>query len=109
MAFDSAFLELMESTITYSTELSFDGYGEPTYSTATTTLQAHIQEKPTVVLDFLGEEVVANITCWVASTSPLDTTAQFTLPDGSTPPLTSIAKHYDEDGLHHQVLYFGAK
>ena len=90
-------------------ELSFDNYGEPTFSTATTKIRARIVYKPTVVLDFLGEEVIANITAWVASTSDLATTSQYTLPDDSTPPLVSISRYPDEDGLHHQVLHFGAK
>lgn len=112
MSFDSEFLELMADTIRVSTMSSFDGYGDPTYSTSYTSYPARITEIPKVVRNFMGEEVVASNVVWVASTGTIPATAQvsWTMPDGSTqyPTLISIERPADQDGTHHHKLYFGS-
>ncbi|MDX1746095.1 MAG: hypothetical protein R3324_09180, partial [Halobacteriales archaeon] len=63
--------------------------------------------KPEVIRDLQGNEVTSLVTLWVASTKELAATALYTLSSGETPPLQRIEQHYDDDGLHHNVLYFG--
>ena len=111
MSFDTEFLELMADTVRVSTMSSFDGYGDPTYSTGGTTYAARITEIPKLVRNFMGEEVVASHVVWVASTGLIPATSQvsWTASDGSTqfPNLISIERPADEDGTHHHKLYFG--
>lgn len=111
MSFDSEFLELMPHTIRVSTMASFDGYGDPVYSTDTSIYRARITEIPKMVRNFMGEEVVASNVVWVASTGFIPVTVQvsWTSVDGSTmfPTLISLERPADEDGTHHHKLYFG--
>lgn len=111
MSFDTEFLELMAQTVRVSTQVSFDGYGDPTYSTGYTEYPARITETPKVVRNFMGEEVIASNTVWVASTGLIPATVQvtWTRDDGSTmvPNLISMERPSDEDGTHHHKLYFG--
>lgn len=109
MSFDPDYLELMPSTLTVNEVSGFNSYGEPTYSTTTTTYRCLITEKPTQVFDQMGEEVVATHHVIVASTSRLSATAEYTFPDGSTPHLASMSVFYDEDGIHHHELFFGGR
>jgi len=112
MSFDPEFLELMADTIRVSTMASFDGYGDPIYSTGYTEYPARITEIPKMVRNFMGEEVVASNVVWVASTGMIPATAQvsWTMPDGSTqfPTLISLERPADQDGTHHHKLYFGS-
>ena len=107
MSFDPTFLELMPSTMTVKEVVSFNDYGEPTFSTAASSYRCLVTEKPTRVVDQMGEEVIASHEVIAASTVRLSATAEYTLPDGATPVLQSINVFYDEDGIHHNVLYFG--
>jgi len=111
MSFDPEFLELMADTIRVSTMTGFDGYGDVAYSTTPSTYQARITNIPKMVRNFMGEEVVASNVVWVASTGIIPATAQvsWTMSDGSTqmPLLISIERPADEDGTHHNKLYFG--
>jgi hypothetical protein len=107
MAFDPAFLELMPSTLRVAGLESFNDYGEPSYSTSSASYRCLIEQKPTVVRNSLGEEVVAMYTAYVASTSPLSATDLYILPNGDEPSVQNIAIYYDEDGIHHNVVYLG--
>lgn len=107
MAFSTKFLRLMPSTIQESALVGFDNHGDPSYSTSATSYRCLINQKPTVVRNSMGEEVVAMYTAYVASTTPLPATSLYTFPNGDTPALQSVTVNYDEDGVHHNVLYFG--
>lgn len=101
----------MTSTIQVSTATAYDGYGDPVFSTSASTYQCRISEIPKLVRNFMGEEVIASNTVWVASTQSLSAIAQYSFVDygGDTifPNLISMERLADEDGLHHHKLYFG--
>lgn len=112
MSFDPAFLDLMPSTLRVSTMTTFNDYAEEVYSTGYTSYRCRIEYTPTIVRNSMGEEVVSTTTVYVASTTHLPMLAQYSVPDGSgnwlTPDVQTIAVHYDEDGVHHNVVYLGA-
>lgn len=107
MSFDSDFLTLMPSTLVERQLASFDVYGDPTYSTAETRYRCLVELKPTRVLNQQGVEIMATHVAYVASTGLMSATSEYTLPDGSTPEVQNIHTFYDEDGIHHSVMYFG--
>ena len=84
MTFAFDFSDLMLSTITVAPMASVNRYAEEVYSTGTTDYPCYIEYKYQKVVDFMGEEVVSNTEVILASTSVLEATAQFTLPDAST-------------------------
>lgn len=104
MSFEAEFLALMPQTLLVSPFISFDTYGEPVYSTAETEYACRIEHNPTVVRDQLGEDVVSNVTLYVASTSRLDPLSRYVLPDGSTGIVQSVIVQWDEVGIHHNVV-----
>lgn len=109
MAFDTDFLQLMTQSIVVYDHVSHDGYGEPTYSTSGTTYSAHISEKPELVRNQFGQEVVSTHTAWLASTTTaLKATSKYVFPDGTEPNLVSLQRLYDEDGIHHHKVVFGS-
>lgn len=107
MAFDPEFLDLMKQTVTVAPLASFDNYGDPSYSTTTTTYRCLVNQTPTVVRNTMGAEVIAVYTLYVASTSELSPTAQYTLPNGDAPAVQNVAIFYDEDGVNSNVVYLG--
>jgi len=98
----------MPDTITVKTiaSLSTDGYGREVYSSGTS-LRARVIGKQQRVRTFDGTEELSHTVCWVKSTTTYGVTAQWTLPDGTTPPLLT-SEHYDDTGgLNHLKLFFG--
>lgn len=108
MAFDPVYLDLMTQTITEYPYTSVDIYGKKVYSATGTDYFAYIQEQPVMVLNYMGAEVIGSHTIYVASTSRLEITSKYVLPDGSTPHPIRADVMYDEDGIHHNVLIFGS-
>lgn len=107
MSFDTDFLSLMNSTLVERPLSSFDVYGDPTFSTAESRYRCLIELKPTRIVNNQGEEITATHVAYVASTAPMSATSQYTFPDGSSPEVQNIHTFYDEDGIHHSVMYFG--
>ena len=101
------FLDMMPSTMTVATlsGLSTDGYGVATYTTGSS-YRCRVVQKQQLVRSFSGVEEMSRTTAWVASTSTFPPSAQFTLPDGSTPELLATEAYPDEDGVHHVRLMF---
>jgi len=108
-AFSDDLLDLMPDSCTHQAwvGMSTDGYAEPTYSTAATTLRCRFVNDQRQVRTFEGEEEVAMTTMWVASTSTYSAMDLFTLPDGQQPPLLSCETFRDENGVTHSRLGFG--
>ena len=107
MAWSTAFEKLMPATVQVAalTGLSTDGYGTPTYGSASTH-KARVVGKQHLVRTFAGVEETARTMVWVASTSTFAPSAQFTLPDGTTPELLAVTAYPDSDGTHHVRLSF---
>jgi len=109
MSFDSAFLTVMTSTLTYQalSGVSTDGYGTAAYSTAHTHLRCRVTGKQHLVRTFEGEQEVAETVVWVRSASTLSPSGRFTLPDGTHPKLLALDDYRDETGaMHHITAHF---
>lgn len=112
MAFETDLLPLLTQTLSIQSVASRDGYGKRTYGTAVT-YPCRVTEKIERVVRSDGREEWAKSKVWVApnqTTGGLpDTSAELlvTLPDGTQPPLIATQKMYDQNGVHHVVLYFG--
>lgn len=109
MGFDDGLLGLMPSTLKVNAlkGVSTDGYGTASYSSSTASYRCRVVEKQTLVHTFEGDEQVARTVAWVRSTSTFGPWDKVTLPDGTTPRLLAVEDYPDEDGHHHQKLYFG--
>lgn len=107
MSFEPAFLDLMTATMTVYPFESFDDYGEATYGSTGTTYRCYVEYKPKHLEDMTGEDIVAYMTAYVASTSILSSLSKYVLPDGSTGIVQAVHTNYDQDGVHHNVVYFG--
>ena len=109
MAFDTDLLALMPSTLKVNVlkGVSTDGYGTATWSSSTKSYRCRVVEKQTLVHTFEGDEQMARTVVWVRSTSTFGPWDKITLPDGTTPRLLAVEDYPDEDGAHHQRLFFG--
>lgn len=108
MAFESAFLELMGSTIKISTRTGHSNYGAPTFSNTTTSYRARIVDQPSFVRTAENETVEVQTVCWVRSTGGTITVDdRITLPGGATPQIVGVERYPDEDGHHHVKILLG--
>jgi hypothetical protein len=107
MSFEAEFLTMMPSTMMVFDFITFDTYGDPSYSTSATNYRCRVEFDGAIVRDQLGQDVVSNVTAYVASTSRLDPLSKYILPDGSTGVVQSIAVQFDEEGIHHNVVHLG--
>lgn len=111
MTLEAEFVDMMPHGVTVYGWASANTYGEATYSTSGSTYPALIQERFEQVTNLQGEEVTVTTIVYVGSTTSLAATSRYVLDNNSTtmePVLASLARLYDEDGLHHHVLYFGS-
>ena len=109
MAFTDDLLELMPDTVTIKTlsGLSTDGRGVATYTTGTGYRCRKVYEQK-LVRTFEGTEEVSNTTIWIASTSTLSPSAEFELPNATSPGnLLAIETFSDENGITHSKAMFG--
>lgn len=104
MAFDDAFLALMNSTVTISTRASHNNYGEPSYGSGTG-YRARIHAKDGFVRTADGETVEVATVVWVDSTKAFTVDDRIALPDGTTPQVVSVERPFDEDGTQHHVKF----
>jgi hypothetical protein len=108
MAFErTEFEAMMPQSLTVYPFLSFDNYGEVSYGTTGVSYACRLEIMPTRSGNQMGEEVVGNITAYVASTSTFNILDQYILPDGSSGIVRSIANQWDDEGLHHVQVEFG--
>lgn len=110
MAFSTALLGMMTSTLKVSTRTTINNYGEPSFATSTTNHRARIVHKPGYVRSGEGEEVAYEHIAWVRSTGGTSITAsdRVTMPDGTTPPVQRVERYADDDGPNHVKLFMGA-
>lgn len=106
MSFESAFIDLMPSTVTISTRTTHNNYGEPSYGSGTS-YRARIVNKPEFVRGADGEVIEVRTVVWMRSTGTIDASDRITLPDGTTPPILAVARFPDDDGTHHHRLSLG--
>lgn len=104
---ESDLLSLMPHTITIAPWSSQNAYGEPTYGAAVS-YTARVQGKMQMVRDATGIERVSTVTVYVATTAAIGPKDRLVLPTGfspASPPILAVARHSDENGDHHVVIY----
>lgn len=107
MSFETAFIDLMNSTVTISTRTTANNYGEFSYGSGTS-YRARIVDKPEFVRTETGEVIETRTVCWIRSTGNTVTVDdRITLPGGATPPIVAVERYPDEDGPHHIKLILG--
>lgn len=114
MTFNNEFRKLMPQTVTIEpvSGNTGAGYGKRTYGTGVV-YQARIRHKLERLTNLEGHITWAKHKVWVAplasdgSFPVLDEQARVTFPDGTQPQMLAFEHLYDEDGIHHVVLWFG--
>lgn len=104
---ESAYLDLMPSTVTIFDKSSVDAYGKMSYPATGTTVRCRIQETGKVVknADYVDVYEVGSI--FFYGTPTITTESKIVLPDGKSPLILSIRVHNDESGPHHTTVSFG--
>lgn len=105
MAYESDFDDLMTQTLTLEPRSAIDKYTEETYGTATSVL-CRIVGMPKMVRAADGREVVSNGHAFTSGPSGATVKHRLTLPDGSQPVIIRVDSFPDEDGPHHDIIYF---
>lgn len=104
MALEAELLDLMVDSISVAPFSTRNGYGEPSFGTATI-LPARIERTNRKVYGADGTERIATTRIFVPAGTPIDERDRLTLPDGRTPRILSVERGSDERGEHHQVVY----
>lgn len=108
MGISKEFLPMMRETVTLRAQASLDKYGKQSFATGASTYRARLIWQERILRDKEGREVVeAGRAILYGAASSVTPQWQITLPDGSTPKITSVATIEDEDGDHHSVIGFG--
>ena len=109
MALEADFLDLAETTVTHqalSTVLNV--YASPSFSTATSTYQAHLEFGDHLVVTPSGKEEVASAVIFVLSSSAsIGLQDKVTLADGTIPRLLRVENLTDDEGQHHLEAHIG--
>lgn len=107
MTWEPEFEELMPHTIIVRRSTGRNDYGEVTWGTAST-YQGRWVKQPREILSATGEQTVSDGHVYISGEVPpnISTLDQITLPDGTTPNILRVDTYPDEDGEHHEVVYF---
>ncbi|MBW2084438.1 MAG: hypothetical protein JRI54_00180 [Deltaproteobacteria bacterium] len=100
------FKDFFPHTIVIEPFLGRNDYGEPIYGDATS-YNARVVGKQKLVRTPSGEEKVSSSQVYIYEISNVSPEDRVTLPDGSSPPILAVAKFPDENGDHHEVVFFG--
>jgi hypothetical protein len=108
MAISKEFLPLMLETVTLNAQTSLDKYGKQSFSASGSSFRARLIYDERILRDKEGREIVeAGRAILYGVASSATPQWKITLPDGSTPKITSVDVIQDEDGDHHSVIGFG--
>jgi hypothetical protein len=105
MAYESDFDELMTQTLTLEPRSAVDKYGEESYGAAVS-VTCRIVGMPKMVRAADGREVVSNGHAFTSGPSGATVTDRLTLPDSTHPVIIRVDSFPDEDGPHHDIIYF---
>lgn len=107
MSFEAEFVDMMPDTIRVKTEAATRNfYGEAAHQNAVAH-RARVVHKTKVVRLDSGEEVVTRTHAYVAGAHGITPGSLVILPSGATAPVVTVEQYPDEEGAHHEVLYFG--
>ncbi len=104
MAIDKQLSGFMPHTVTIAPYASKNNYGEDTY-TNTRTASAYVEPNQNINMGNQINEESRTKQAFIADTS-ITLRDKITLPDGSTPEISSISVHTEVVGLEHTVVSF---
>lgn len=102
-------LDFFSDELLVQERLSVDNFGRPTYSPTVLSIPAKITGKVQLIRSEAGQERVSTVQATTAGAFGLTTSHLYTLParfDPLQPPALAVAKITDENGPHHERVYF---
>jgi len=109
MAFDPDYLEFMPlNVVVQKAGAGYDDYGQPLPGVVKV-YKGRAQVKAVSVTTVMGEEVTSSAQLILACTDPISTDDSIPMNDATNPggkPIINVEPVYDEDGVHHTVIYF---
>lgn len=107
MTIESAFLELMPSTVTVYGKSSMDAYGKITPNATGTAVRCRIQQRNQRYSTENNRDEFENGTIIFYGSVDITMESKIVLPDGSSPIILSVVTHNDDEGFHHTTVTFG--
>lgn len=104
MPLDPDLLALMPHSVTIAHKTGQDQYGAPTWG-AGTAWQARVEGKVTLVRDAQGLQAVSRSQVYLSGVAGTGIRDKVTLPNGTSPPILSVATVPDETGDSFEVIY----
>lgn len=107
MTLEAAFLDMMTQTVTVYDKDSVDAYGKVSHDATGTVWRCRIMERlnrqttEDTRYEFEGGTII------FYGSPTITTDSKILLPDGTTPIITGVNRHLDEDGSHHTTVTFG--
>jgi len=106
MTIEADFAELMVDQITVEVSgAPTDVFGGTAYAAAVT-YQGRLVRVNKMVRTDVGDEAVSRSHFYVYGAPGLKPADRVTLADGTTPDVLSVERYPDENGPHHEILYF---
>lgn len=107
MTIESAFLDLMPSTVSWYAVDSTDAYGKRTFSSTAQTQRCRVQKAKNVTRDADGREVVEDGKVYFYGVSAITVNDRLVLPDSTTQVILNVETRNDQTGAHVTVVSFG--
>lgn len=107
MSLETDFRDLCVQTVTVLARTGRNSDGSDSFTGTASTYRARVANTKKWVRNSEGVATQASHMAWILSTGIIAADSKITLPDGSTPPLLSIANYPDQDGGHHVEAMFG--
>ncbi len=98
---------MFPQTVTIEPFTSVNFNGEASYGPSNT-FSARAVDKVHLIRNFEGEQVGSNTMVWVNTVSAIGVRDRITLPAGyspNQPPILSVSRFPDAEGLHHSVIH----
>lgn len=106
MTIETAFLDMMPSTVTIYPKSSTDAYGKFSFSATGTAVRCRIQPSDNVVTTEDNRQVVSRGTIIFYGTPTITSDSKIVLPDGTSPLILTVRVHNDDSGTHHTTVTY---
>lgn len=106
MTIESEFADLMNQEITIAAPTTRTFRGEASHAAATP-YQARVVHRSRMIRTDGGDTISSKSQAYVFGAPGTTVDHLVTLDDGTTPPVIMVERYPDEDGMHHEVIWFG--
>lgn len=108
MAIETAFADMMPSTVTVNAVSTTDSYGVRTFSATGTSIQCRIQKSRKLIISADGKEIVEEGRIYAYGVATVTVDDKLTLPDATIVPILAVETRNDDNGTYVTVISFGA-